>query len=239
MTEMELLIDFHKDAERQGPGSPADTLRALDFINIEPNNPLRLADIGCGSGAQTITLAENINGKLTAVDLFPVFLSKLNLRADELGLRDRITTLEKSMDNLPFGKEEFDIIWSEGAIYIVGFETGIKKWKTYLKPGGYIAVSEITWITDSRPKEIEEHWNREYPEIDTASKKIRILEKNGFSPVGYFILPQESWIETYYGPMERRFDEFLERHDNSEMARAFVDSEKEEIRKYRKYGGYY
>lgn len=71
MTELELLIDFHKSAERQGPGSHSETLRALNIMNIDKKKHLNVADIGCGSGAQTITLAQNIEGQITAVDLFP------------------------------------------------------------------------------------------------------------------------------------------------------------------------
>ena len=235
MTEIELLVDFHKDAERQGPGSSFETIKALNFIDINKNHKFKIADIGCGSGAQTITLAKNIKGQIIAVDLFPEFLDKLKLRSEEPGIKGRITTLKKSMDDLPFDNEEFDIIWSEGAIYNMGFEAGIKKWKDYLKSGGYLAVSEITWITNSRPDEIEEHWNNEYPEIDTASNKIKILEENGFSPVGYFILPESSWIDNYYQPIDERIDDFLIKHRNSEIAKSIVDGEREEIRKYKKY----
>ncbi|MCK5367871.1 MAG: class I SAM-dependent methyltransferase, partial [Cyclobacteriaceae bacterium] len=207
MTELELLVDFHKDAERQGPGSSFETKKALNFIN--KNHKLKIADIGCGSGGQTITLAQNIEGQITAVDLFPEFLDKLNLKSKELGFQGKIKTIENTMESLPFNNEEFDVIWSEGAIYIIGFEAGIKKWKNYLKSGGYLGVTEITWTTNSRPKEIEEYWNEEYPEIDTASNKIRILEENGYSPVGYFILSQNSWIDNYYKPIEKRFSAFL------------------------------
>ena len=239
MTEIELLIDFHKDANRQGPGSALETMKALNLIGVNQKENLKIADIGCGSGAQTIVLVQNINGQITAVDLFPEFLVELDNKAKKLGLHHRIKTLKKSMEDLPFDNEEFDLIWSEGAIYIKGFETGIKEWKNYLKTGGYLAVSEITWITNSRPKEIEEYWNKEYPEIDTASIKIRILEENGYSPVGYFILSQNSWIDNYYKPMEKRFSAFLEKHNYSEMARNIVEEHKEEIRKYQKYKDYY
>ena len=143
------------------------------------------------------------------------------------------------MEDLPFKSEEFDIVWSEGAIYNVGFENGIKKWKDYLKVGGHLAVSEITWIANSRPKEIEDFWKQEYPEIDTASNKIRILETNGYSLVGFFYLNQESWIENYYKPMEERFDAFLKRHNNSELARKVVEDNKSEINLYLKYKNYY
>ena len=239
MTEIELLVDFYKDTDRQGPGSSFETLKALSFMNINRDHKIKIADIGCGSGGQTFTLAKNIEGQIIAVDLFPEFLEELNLKAEKLGFQEKIKTVEKSMEDLPFDNDEFDIIWSEGAIYNIGFEAGIKKWKNYLKTGGFLAVSEITWITNSRPQEIEEFWNSEYPEIDTASNKIRLLEENGYSPIGYFILSQNSWTDNFYKPLEKRFSAFIEKHNNSKAARNIVEEQKEEIRKFKKYKDYY
>lgn len=68
-----------------------------------------------------------------------------------------------------------------------------------------MALSEITWLTNQRPSEIQEHWDHEYPDISVASDKIKILEKHGFSLVGYFYLPQSSWIDNYYQPLENSF----------------------------------
>ena len=102
-----------------------------------------------------------------------------------------------------------------------------------------MAISEITWITNSRPKEIEDFWKQEYPEIDTASNKIKTLETNGYLLVGYFYLNQNSWIENYYKPMEARFGVFLKRNNNSELARKVVDEYKSEINLYLKYKDYY
>jgi SAM-dependent methyltransferase len=239
MTELELIIDLHKNSERQGPGSEKETLKVLEFMNLSRDRKLKIADIGCGSGGQTITLAQNLNGQITAVDLFPEFLDELNEKSEKLGLKEKIITLEKSMDDLPFDKGDFDIIWSEGAIYNLGFENGVNKWKDFLKIGGYLAVSEITWITNSRPKEIEDFWKQEYPEIDIASNKIKILENNGFTLKGYFHLEQNSWIENYYKPMEERFETFLERNNNSELARKVINDNKFEIELYEKYKDYY
>ena len=150
--------------------------------------------MGCGSGGQTVTLAQNINGQIIAVDLCPEFLKELNAKSRELELTDKIVTLEKSMNDLPFRKEEFDVIWSEGAIYNIGFASGIRKWKDYLKIGGYLAVSELTWITDSRPRELEDFWRKEYPEVDTAPNKIKLRENENYTLMGYFYLNQNSWI---------------------------------------------
>lgn len=239
MTELALIIDLHKNSERQGPGSEQDTLNALDFMDLPGDRQLEIADIGCGSGGQTITLAMKLNAHITAVDLFPEFLQELNERSKKFNLADKISTLEKSMDELQFRSEEFDVIWSEGAIYNIGFDNGIRKWKYFLKPGGYMAISEITWLTHERPGEIEDFWMREYPEIDTAASKISILENHGFTLSGYFNLLPDSWIEQYYQPLEERFEVFLQRNDHSKLARKVVEDSRAEIALYLKYMDYY
>jgi len=149
-TELRLLIDFHLLAQRQGPGSDTDTLRALDFVNQMSVPNLNIADIGCGTGAQTMVLAHKLNGNITAVDLFPEFLDILRRQAAEQGVSDRINTLQASMDNLPFSSDSLDLIWSEGAIYNIGFEAGITYWKSFLNSGGFLALSELTWKTNKR-----------------------------------------------------------------------------------------
>jgi ubiquinone/menaquinone biosynthesis C-methylase UbiE len=239
MTKAELIIDLYKNLERQGPGSENDTLHALRLLNLPPVKELKIADIGCGSGGQTMTLAKNLNGHITAVDLLPVFLEGLNKKTGNCGLTEKITTIESSMSDLPFRKEEFDIIWSEGAIYNIGFENGIKKWNEYLKKGGCLAVTEITWITQNRPKEIEDYWIQIYPEIDIASNKIKILENNNYSLVGYFYLSPNSWIEEYYKPLEMKLENFLKKHKNAELAKNLVDGIQTEIAYYQKFKDYY
>ena len=234
-----LLIDLHKSTNRQGPGGDAETEKALSLAMIDRTMPLKIADIGCGTGASALLLARLLNAQVTAVDLFQDFLEVLEIRAEKMGLSEKISTLACSMDNLPFGNEEYDVIWSEGAVYNIGFEQGVKDWSRYLKAGGLLIASEITWTTASRPPELQKHWAGEYPEIDTASSKIGVLEKNGYSPIGYFVLPEHCWLENYYRPIQDSFAEFLARNANTEEAQAIVEAEKKEISLYKKYKKYY
>jgi len=239
MEDYQLLIDLHKNASRQGPGGDAETEKALELSMVDRSAPLKIADIGCGTGASSLLLARLLNAQITAVDFLQEFLQVLEVRAKNIGVSDKITTLACSMDNLPFGDEEYDIIWSEGAIYNIGFKKGVADWNRYLKVGGLLVVSEITWITGSRPPELQKHWEGEYPEIDVASSKISLLEQNGYSPIGYFVLPEYCWLDNYYRPMQNSFNDFLNRNGNSQESLAIVECEKREIELYEKYKAQY
>ena len=232
MDDLSLLVDLHRDGSRQGPGGDDETRLAIALSGLIGRPGLKIADIGCGTGASTRVLAQALDASVTAVDFLPDFLRDLEITAERHNLSERVETLAASMDALPFAEQSFDAIWSEGAIYNIGFTNGIKAWRRFLKPDGILAVSELTWLTQERPAELEQHWLREYPEVDTASAKMAILEQNGFVPVGYFPLPKRCWLDNYYRPMQARFAAFLERKDNSEAAAAIVAAEEHEIALY-------
>ena len=237
--ELEILVSFHKDGERQGPGSCHTTKLALELTGIIGNNSLKIVDIGCGTGAQTIILAKNLNGQITAVDIYPEFLEILADRAIKNRVQDQIKITNCSMDKLPFHDQEFDMIWSEGAIYIMGFQTGIQAWKKFLKKDGILAITEISWITNKRPKAIQDYWDEVYPEIDIVSNKISILEKNGFSPIAHFILPENCWLDNYYHSIEKRISSLQNRFKHHKEIDRFVQSELKEVEMYKKYKSYY
>lgn len=239
MDEMELMMHLHRNNKRQGPGSEKSTNLAITLANIDKEKVYRIADIGCGTGAQTMSLAKALKGDIIAVDLFEEFLERLKENSKKENTSAHIRTLSASMDKLPFEKEEFDIIWSEGAVYNIGFKNGINYWKDFLKPGGILAVSELSWITNSRPKDLEDFWNGEYSEMDTIAGKIRVLEEAGYKVLGHFILPDDCWLDYYYNPLLEGHKEFMERFGNDETARAIVERDIQEVNFYKKYKDYY
>jgi len=238
LDDLSLLVDLHREGQRQGPGGDDETRLAITLSGLSGRTDLKIADIGCGTGASTLVLAKALDASVTAVDFLSDFLHDLEIAAERQNLTKRIETLAASMDALPFAEHSFDAIWSEGAIYNIGFANGIKAWRRFLKPDGILAVSELTWLTQARPAELEQHWNREYPEVDTASAKMAVLEDNGFSPMGYFALPKQCWLENYHRPMQARFAAFLERNDNSEAAAAIVAAEEHEIALYEQHSAF-
>ena len=238
--DFDLINEYFTELERLGPGSPAETIRALSFIGNLANKT-KIADLGCGTGVQTMVLAQNTEATITALDLYAGSIDKLNATAEKLGLQHRVKGIVASMDNLPFQKDEFDLIWSEGAIANIGFEKGLNHWRDFLKKAGYIAVTYESWFTDERPAEIEKWWMDAVPEIATIGHNISIMQKTGYIPVAAFALPEHCWINNYFMPQKARQEEFLKKHAGNKAVEnmiAFLRREADLYLKYKQYYGY-
>jgi len=236
--EFNLICEYFLQAERQGPGSPEETLKALSFIEGLTETS-KIADIGCGTGGQTMVLAQNTRCQIIGIDLYPGFINQLNQNVQNKNLQDRVKGMVGNMENLPFQEEELDLIWSEGAIYNIGFERGIKEWRKFLKPNGYIAVTENTWFTEERPDEIQDFWQQAYPEIDTISNKVAQMQKAGYLPIAAFVLHESVWTDFYFVMQPPIQEKFLKKYAGNKTVEEYIASERYEQELYRKYKAYY
>lgn len=236
--DVELICEYYLSMDRQGPGSPEVTIKALSFID-NLNEKSKIVDLGCGTGGQTIVLAQNTQGNITAIDNYPGFIDKLNDNVEEANLQNRVKGVVGSMDNLDFQFNELDLIWTEGAIYNIGFEKGMNYWNKFLKKGGYVAVTEASWFTEERPKEIFDFWNEAYPEIDTIPNKIAQMQKAGYVVMAAFILPETCWTENFYDLEIAAQKIFMDKYKGNKTAEEFVKYQKHEAELYNKYKKYY
>jgi len=235
---MSIFFEIHQDLPRAGPGDNSQTRKALSMLTDLPARP-RILDIGCGPGMQTIELAKQTDGTITAMDNHVPFLEALRRRSMEEGLRGRINILQASMFDLGFEKESVDVIWSEGAIYIIGFEQGIRAWRPFLKKGGTIAVTELSWIKENPPAEVKSYWGTGYPGMKSLEDNRRIIREAEYEEVGYFILPESSWWEHYYLPMEKRMEIWRQKYGADEDVGKHLDENQQEIEMYRRYSPWY
>ncbi|WP_134684933.1 class I SAM-dependent methyltransferase [Brevibacillus migulae] len=231
------FFKIHRDLLREGPGNNESTRRAYRMLSEVPKHP-HILDVGCGPGAQTIELAKLSAGTITAVDTHEPFLDELNRRAQTAGVSEQVTAQKASMFSLPFAAGSFDLIWSEGAIYIMGFEHGLRTWRPLLKPHGSIVVSELTWLRAAPPVEIAEFWTENYPGMQDVDGNLALIEQAGFEVVGHFILPEAGWWE-YYQPLEERIAVLREQYKDNEEKLAHLAVAQQEIDLYRLYSAYY
>ena len=235
--EREIFWAVHNDLPREGPGDDGSTLRAFSMMKGLPDSP-RVLDIGCGAGPQTLALARLTNANIMAVDTHQPFLDELARKVVQADLVERVRWKNMSMFELSF-PEKFDVLWSEGAIYAMGFAEGLKAWCPLLKPGGYVAVTEISWLAPGVPSEAFSYWNAEYPGMRSVEENLERLQKAGYRPVGHFTLPESAWWEPYYSPMKARIAQLREKYRANAAAQALLDASAKEIEMYRKYSAWY
>jgi SAM-dependent methyltransferase len=234
----EIFYEIHSDNPREGPGSNEATQRAYEAIPSLPKEPVIL-DIGCGPGMQTLHLAKISHGEISAVDNYAPFLDVLRGKADDAGFHFTIDTVEASMMDLPFEEGIFDVVWSEGAIYLIGFEKGLRDWKCFLRPAGYIAVTELSWLKSDPPSEPADFWASGYTAMKSVGENIEIIERCGYELLEHFTLPESAWWDNYYNPIKERLKVLREKYRGDEEAESVFAAEEAEMRLYERYAEWY
>ena len=209
MNDFERIYD---GLDRLGSGSETDTLKALSSV---PNKPTSILDIGSGTGASALVLAEHCNASIVALDNDEKSLETLDNRARQKGLDQNITIRCASMFNIPFPDHSFDLLWSEGSAYIMGFTKALKEWRRLLKTEGFLVISDLVWTTDSPDPDIQTFWSQEYPDMQLGSLRLKQAEDAGYQVIEHFKLNRSVW-ENYTLPLVDRLAQLAPSMPNSQ-----------------------
>jgi len=233
-----VFLEVHTDLPREAPGSAACTARALAAATL-PGTPLVL-DIGCGPGTQTIDLATRLPGAtITAIDAHEPFVSTARDRIRSAGLADRVSVAVGDMRELTCPEAHFDLLWCEGAVYIMGVHEALEAWRHLFKPGGHIGCTEAVWLNGEPPGVLSAWWKAAYPKMGRRDDCLSDVRESGFEVVDSFVLPEAAWWDDYYGPMERRLDTLRDRYRADPPALAAIDEHQREIDYYRRWSDHY
>jgi ubiquinone/menaquinone biosynthesis C-methylase UbiE len=142
----------------------------------------RILDIGCGSGVPTLELARLSRGEVIGIDIDKAALAQFTRKIKEAGLTDRVKARIGSLLNMDFGDERFDIIWSEGSIYAIGFKRGLREWKRFLKSAGFMVIHD---------------------EQGNIKEKLEQISRCGYELLGTFTLSEDVWGKEYFAPLEK------------------------------------
>lgn len=233
----DIFFEIHKNLPKEAPGSRETTRGVYNLIRTLPKRPLIL-DIGCGPGMQSIELAKISNGSIYAVDTHQPYLDSLKKKV-EMNSLNNVHIQNQSMFKLTFKENKFDLIWSEGAVYIIGFEKGLKYWKKFLKRKGILAVSEVTWIKKHPPLKLKKFWADNYPSIRNIEQNLEIITKSGYKNILTYIFPEKDWWNSYYIPLVNRINSLKIKFSKNKNAMKYIKLELKEIELFRKYSSYY
>jgi ubiquinone/menaquinone biosynthesis C-methylase UbiE len=236
--QREIFFTLHSGLPREGPGNGPSTARALALAGPLPQDA-EVLDIACGPGAQTLDLARLMpHAHITAIDLHEPFLRDVESRAKKTGVASRIQTLKADMAALELASQSFDLIWCEGAAYIMGVATALLNWKRLLRPSGALALSEAVWLKVNPPAEVRALW-AEYPAMSDAGNLRALARRCGYAIAGEFVLPEDAWWTGYYTPMLARIETLSVQFTGDALALAVLDEHRREIDMFRRYSDYY
>ncbi|KPK64522.1 hypothetical protein AMJ83_02095 [candidate division WOR_3 bacterium SM23_42] len=177
----------------------------------ELENPMIL-DVGCGSGVVTLELARLSSGHVVGVDIDQTALAELNEKIVQAGLVDRVRTMHGSMKDMQFRDESIDLIWSEGAIFVIGFKEALRDWRRFLRPGRFL-------VLHARTENIEQ--------------RVELIPTLGYELVDKFVVPKQAWWDEYYGPLEKLIEGLRHKYRNDPRAQAFLDKEQSEVNEFK------
>lgn len=175
------------------------------------DNP-KILDIGCGTGIPTIELAKISGGDIVAIDIDQDSLNVLSKRVASLGLTDRIKVLNRSLLDIRFSIERFDIIWAEGVIQFIGFEKALQKWYELLKINGNLVIHD---------------------DLGGMENNLKIIPKCGYELIKNIKLPDNAWWIDYYEPLEKRIKELDDKYQNDPTYLKTVKPFQNEIDNYK------
>ena len=234
----DLFYGVYEGLPRCGPGNAESTEHAYAALPHLPTHPCIL-DAGCGPGMQTRQLAALSGGLVVGLDNHRPFLDQLTASSLTSNPRGRVAPVVGDMGALPFHPESFDLIWSEGAVYIIGFEHGLRYWRDFLRPGGCVAVTEVTWLTENPCEELQAFWNAEYPDMAGAEENTARVEAAGYTMLDRFVLPEHAWWDHYYTPLAQRVSRFRASHGDTPSMAGFLDALDQEVDLYRRHAASY
>lgn len=233
----DIFFEIHQGLPREGPGRNDYTRKAFELLP-KLDKP-KILDIGCGPGGPTMELARISGGFVIGMDNHQPYLDVLEEKIEKAGFSERMQAVNGSLFAMNFPEASFDILWSEGSIYIIGFERGLKEWRTFIKSHGFLVVHEMTWLKANPPKEISDYWKKMYPGITTIPVNLEIIPRCGYKVLGHFPLPEDAWWEEYYHPLEERLEQLREKYRDDSEALRILDTEQEEIDLFKKYSEWY
>ncbi|MFN8471207.1 MAG: methyltransferase domain-containing protein [Anaerolineae bacterium] len=150
-------------------------------------NDTRVLDVGCGVGVTLCSLARRYHSRAIGVDLQGGMIRRSEEKAKREGVIDSVGFALANAQALPFEDNFFDAVISESVTaFLEDKHKAVNEYVRVTKPGGYVGLSEATWLKIPPPPELTAWASQDLGasiEPLTASQWAWLLESAGMGDV--------------------------------------------------------
>ncbi|MCC1491622.1 trans-aconitate 2-methyltransferase [Cognatishimia sp. F0-27] len=222
--DWEAFFCLHRGLDREGPGLPEEAAEALRGAGVPRDGVI--AELGCGPGADLDALAALVpDGRVVGIEAHPGFVAEAQAR---ITMPNATVETGDMAEIAAHADAPFDAVWSAGALYFMGLETGPSTVAGALKPGGVLAFSEPCFFTETPSQAARDFWDGY--ETRTAEAIAKALKVAGFDVLRQTPVSEAAW-EAYFQPLDARIAAL--RPDADPALTAVLDAAEAEARAWR------
>jgi ubiquinone/menaquinone biosynthesis C-methylase UbiE len=112
-------------------------------------------DVGCGVGVTPCSIARRYGCRVVGVDILEAMVERSKERAQRERVMDRTEFRVADAQDLPFEDDLFDAVITESVTaFPEDKQKAVNEYVRVTKPGGYVGLSESTWLKVPPPPEL-------------------------------------------------------------------------------------
>jgi SAM-dependent methyltransferase len=163
-------------------GSMEATRQLIELARIAHGD--YVLDVGTGVGATPVYLAKTIDCRVVGVDLLERMIEQSYERAAAHGVEGRVALAVADARRLPLADDLYDAVIMESLnVFFEDKLAAVREYVRVTRPGGYVGMSEMTWLSPPSPETAEYYRRTVYADALQAEGWIKLLQDAGLEDV--------------------------------------------------------